>query len=104
MEFTKIAVATGNKGKLREIREIFQGVELVSMEELGFQGEIEETGDSFRKNAKIKAEFIARKYNINPQLLASLNGLRARWRAGRIFRPIFGWRRGSEPQAAFKTA
>ncbi len=80
MEFTKIAVATGNKGKLREIREIFQGVELVSMEELGFQGEIEETGDSFRKNAKIKAEFIARKYNI--PTLADDSGLCVDWLGG----------------------
>ena len=64
MELTKIAVATGNKGKLKEIKEIFTGVELISMSELGFDGEIEETGDSFRKNAKIKAEFIAKKYNM----------------------------------------
>lgn len=64
MEFMKIAVATGNKGKLKEIKEIFKGVELVSMAELGFDGDIEETGDSFRKNAKIKAEFIAKRYNI----------------------------------------
>ena len=78
MEFTKIAVATGNKGKLREIREIFQGVELVSMEELGFQGEIEETGDSFRKNAKIKAEFIARKYNMPTIRDCALTGSAAR--------------------------
>lgn len=64
MNLEKIAVATGNKGKLREIKEIFTGVELVPMSELGFHGEIEETGDSFRANAKIKAEFIAKKYNI----------------------------------------
>lgn len=64
MELKKIAVATGNKGKLREIRDIFNGVELVSMEELGFKGEINETGKNFRANAKIKAETIAKKYGL----------------------------------------
>lgn len=64
MELKKIAVATANAGKLREIREIFTGVELVSMKELGFTGEIEETGKNFRANAKIKAEAIAKKYNL----------------------------------------
>lgn len=64
MEFVKIAVATGNKGKLSEIRKIFKGVELVSMQELGFDGEIEETGKTFRENALIKAEAIAKRYNM----------------------------------------
>lgn len=64
MKLEKIAVATGNMGKLREIREIFTGVELVSMQELGFDGDIEETGKTFRENARIKAEVIAKKYNL----------------------------------------
>ena len=64
MELKRIAVATSNKGKLKEIRNIFKGVELVSMQELGFTDEIEETGLNFRANAKIKAEVIAKKYNI----------------------------------------
>lgn len=64
MEFEKIAVATGNKGKLKEIREIFTGVELVSMRELGFDEEIEENGENFRANARIKAEVIAKRYNL----------------------------------------
>lgn len=64
MEFTKIAVATTNAGKLKEIRDIFTGAELVSMGELGFTEEIEETGKNFRENAKIKAEAIAKRYNL----------------------------------------
>lgn len=64
MELTKIAVATTNKGKLKEIRDIFDDVEIISMEELGFNDEIEETGKNFRANAKIKAEAIARRYNL----------------------------------------
>lgn len=63
MELDKIVVASGNEGKIREIREIFTGVEIVSMKELGFDGDIDETGKTFKKNAKIKAKFIAEKYN-----------------------------------------
>ena len=64
MKYKKIAVASGNADKIREIREIFTGVEIVSMQELGFTDEIEETGSSFRENALIKARTIAEKYNI----------------------------------------
>lgn len=64
MKLDKIAVASGNKDKIAEIKAIFKGVEIISMEELGFTGDIEETGKTFKENAKIKAETIARLYNI----------------------------------------
>lgn len=64
MELTRLAVASGNKNKIREIKELFGGVELVTLDELGFKGEIAETGKSFRANAKIKAEYIAEKYKL----------------------------------------
>jgi XTP/dITP diphosphohydrolase len=52
----KLVIATHNPGKLVEMRELLapHGVEVVSAGELGL-GEPEETGDSFRANAKIKA-------------------------------------------------
>jgi XTP/dITP diphosphohydrolase len=64
MEFSKIAVASGNDGKIAEIKSIFTDVEIISMHELGFTDEIEETGKTFKENAKIKAETIAKKYNL----------------------------------------
>lgn len=64
MDLKTIAVASGNKGKIKEICEIFTGVEIISMHDLGFDGDIEETGKSFKENAKIKAKFIAEKYKI----------------------------------------
>lgn len=64
MELKKIAVASGNQGKIAEIKAIFTGVEIISMHELGFDEEIEETGSTFKENAKIKAETIAKKFNI----------------------------------------
>lgn len=63
MNLEKIVVASGNKGKIAEIRDIFKGAEIVSMQELGFDGDIEETGTSFAENAEIKAKFIAEKFN-----------------------------------------
>ncbi len=53
----KIIFATGNKDKMREIREITAGtkLEVVSMKEAGFDLEPEETGNTFEQNALIKA-------------------------------------------------
>lgn len=51
-------VASGNKGKLREIAEIFRGAEVVSMKEAGFVGDIEENGATFEENALIKAKAV----------------------------------------------
>lgn len=64
MKPTKIAVASSNEGKIREIREIFDGTEIVTMGELGFTDEIEETGSTFKENAMIKARTIAEKYGV----------------------------------------
>ena len=52
----QLVIATHNPGKLAEMRELLapHGVEAVSAGELGL-GEPEETGDSFRANAAIKA-------------------------------------------------
>ncbi len=54
-EKTRIVVATGNRHKLREIAEIFPDYDVVSQRELGFDGEVEETGATFEENALIKA-------------------------------------------------
>lgn len=48
-------LASGNPGKLRELRELLGGrFRLVAMEELGLQA-AEETGSSFEENARLKA-------------------------------------------------
>lgn len=51
----RLVVATGNAHKLREIAEIFTQYEVVSQKEMGFCEDVEETGDTFRENALIKA-------------------------------------------------
>ena len=55
---SKIVVASDNKGKLREIAQIFKGYEILSMREAGFSGEIEETGKTFEENAVLKARAV----------------------------------------------
>lgn len=56
----KIVVATKNRGKLKEIREILKdtGFEFVSMEELGINADVTEDADTFAGNAKKKASEI----------------------------------------------
>lgn len=58
----KIVFATGNKDKLREIREIMADceVEIVSMKEEGIDVDIVEDGSTFEENALIKAKSIAK--------------------------------------------
>lgn len=64
MDIKRIIVASGNKNKIREIKDIFKGVEIIPMQELGFDGDIDETGASFKENALIKAKFIAEKFSL----------------------------------------
>ena len=57
----KIIVATKNKNKVREITDVFSplGFEVVSQTDAGIDIDVEETGDTFEKNALIKARAIA---------------------------------------------
>lgn len=57
----KIIFATGNAGKMREIRMILAdlGMEVLSMKEAGISMDIEENGTTFEENARIKAQAIA---------------------------------------------
>lgn len=54
----KIIVATKNKGKLKEIKQLLSDMdfEILSMNEAGIDIEIEETGNTFEENAMIKAK------------------------------------------------
>lgn len=61
----KIVVASGNKAKLREIAQIFQGYEILSMQEAGFTDDIEENGSTFEENALIKARAVSRALGVN---------------------------------------
>lgn len=57
----KIIAATKNKGKIKEIQKILGelGFEVQSQQEAGYDLDILETGDTFEKNALIKARALA---------------------------------------------
>ena len=57
----KIIFATGNAGKMKEIREILADLhmDVLSMKEAGIVLDIEENGSSFEENAVIKAKAVA---------------------------------------------
>lgn len=59
----KIVFATGNAGKMREIRDIMKetDAQILSMKEAGINADIVEDGTTFEENAVIKAKAIAQK-------------------------------------------
>lgn len=53
----KLVFATNNAHKLQEVREILpENVEVISLHEIGFDKEIDETGLTLEENSRIKAE------------------------------------------------
>ncbi|MDZ7765440.1 MAG: RdgB/HAM1 family non-canonical purine NTP pyrophosphatase [Melioribacteraceae bacterium] len=62
----KLVFATGNEGKLKEVRKIFSNTkhEIIPMSELGGIEDIEETGKTFEANALIKAKYIYDKFKL----------------------------------------
>lgn len=57
---TKIIFATGNQGKVKEIREILKDldVEVVTMKDAGIDVEVEENGTTYEENAVLKAKAV----------------------------------------------
>ncbi len=64
----KILIATGNKGKKKEMLSFFQGIkgiEFLSLKDFPEGEEPEEDGQDFEENAMIKAKYFAEKFNIS---------------------------------------
>ena len=59
----EIVVASNNKDKIEEIKEILKNYKIISMREAGINIDIEENEETFEKNAIVKAEAIAKKLN-----------------------------------------
>ncbi len=61
----KICIASKNRGKIAELQKLLSAyitdinIELVSLDDVGFVGEIEENGTTFEENALIKARAAA---------------------------------------------
>jgi XTP/dITP diphosphohydrolase len=56
-----LVLATGNKGKVAEFQALLgpAGFRLLTPPEVGFQGDVEESGATFRENALLKAQALA---------------------------------------------
>ena len=59
-EKKEIVIASNNKGKIKEAKEILDNYNIISIEELGIDTEVEEDQNTFEKNAIKKAETIAK--------------------------------------------
>ncbi len=58
MSKKRLVVASGNRGKLREIAELLPDYEVIGYKDLGLDFEIVEDGTSFYENALIKAKAV----------------------------------------------
>ncbi len=61
---TKIVMATNNKGKLKEVREILTNYEILSLQDLDCNVEVEEDQDTFEGNSLKKAQEISEILNM----------------------------------------
>lgn len=70
----KIIFATGNENKVKEVREILpKHIEIVSLKEMAYLDDIEETGKTLEENSLLKAQTIYDKYKL--PVLAEDTGL-----------------------------
>lgn len=71
----RIIFATGNEGKMKEVRVILAdlGYEILSLKDIGYDKEIIEDGKTFEENALIKAKTISKE--VNEIVLADDSGL-----------------------------
>lgn len=62
----QIVFATNNKNKLREMREIMEGLyEVLSLDDIGCHEDIIEDADTIEGNAKIKADFVTNRFHVD---------------------------------------
>jgi XTP/dITP diphosphohydrolase len=73
----RIIFATGNKAKMREIREILSdtGYDILSMKEAGISADIVENGETFEDNALIKARAVSELAGTPDIVMADDSGL-----------------------------
>ncbi len=62
----KIVFATNNLHKLSEAKALLENIfDVVSLKELGFEGDIPETGETLAENASQKSHFIFERYGVD---------------------------------------
>ena len=74
----KLVLASNNSHKLKEFRELLRDKEVLSLKDVGFDKDIEETGNTFLENALIKAKTVQeylKSKDIEADVLADDTGL-----------------------------
>src|SRR5438309_7467858 len=62
----KLVFATNNRHKLEEVAaKINNEIQLLTLEDIGCNEDIEETGSTFEENASIKSHYIFNNYKVN---------------------------------------
>ncbi|HAJ77455.1 MAG TPA: non-canonical purine NTP pyrophosphatase, RdgB/HAM1 family [Clostridiales bacterium] len=84
MEQKIMVLASSNKHKIKEIGDMFscseatKDIKILSLKDIGFEGDIEETGETFLENSLIKAKAISqflKSKNLSYMVLADDSGL-----------------------------
>ena len=66
MVMKKLVFATNNPHKLQEVREILAGqYEVVGLKDIGFSGDIPETGTTLDENASVKSHFVLERFGMD---------------------------------------
>jgi len=74
----KIVLASNNKHKIKEIKDILTDYEIITLKDIGYYDEIEEIGNTFLENALIKAKTVSeylKDKNMNYDVLADDSGI-----------------------------
>jgi len=59
----KLVFATNNRNKMKEVKTLIpEGIEILSLEDIGCTEDIEETEDTIEGNAKLKADYVTNNY------------------------------------------
>ena len=61
----KLCFVSNNKNKFSEVSSIMKNIEIISLEDIGFNEDIPETGSSLKENSQLKAKSIYDKFNID---------------------------------------
>jgi XTP/dITP diphosphohydrolase len=73
-----IILASNNKHKIKEFRDIFKDCIVLTLNEIGYTEDIEENGNSFEENSLIKAQAVSKflkEKNIEASIIADDSGL-----------------------------
>ena len=74
----KLIIASNNKHKIKEFKEMFNEYEVMALEDIGYFDDIEENGETFLDNALIKARAVIdflNKKGITAEVIADDSGL-----------------------------